>query len=1042
MMEQRRIIALGVEGPPLPESSSSLVWQSYGQSRGTAFLGLHQRQENDAEQALSLACQVTAPNRRIVVKELSVSFSKGQPTLDWHEAFGKEMALMEAGETLVDPELAKVYDRLFLFEEIEEDGLELFFLRGPRRRPTRLRGLKPQHAPLVGRNDEMERLKELLEQIAVDQGQIAGIVGPAGIGKTRLLNSLKEELTKQSIPFAEGHFPLSHSNPYEGFRQVVVQIAGESIGTLTRWEMTDAESDYLRLFLNPGIEIPRLAPLNDEDIKQGLFFSVRKLIQQIGRNPFVVILDDLHWADPSSLELLEYLMEDLESHRLLFVLVHRDELEKKWDRRLNYNEIALPPFPTNEVEHFIKVILGADRVATKVRDKLDALSLGNPLFIEELVRQMIDREVLEIETDDEGKKLVRLKKEGDLSIPTTLHALIASRFDNLDSDPKEILRWAMLLGTRFEAQELETLLQSMGMQEIEKHIATLFDEGYLAEQSVFPKRITRFTHDLIFETVRESLNEKEIRKRNVQIGDFLAFHYRNQEREVIDRIAEHFLYGNNDIKAIHASLAAGRAMAQTHQFHRALYFHREAAKRWEELPMVSPQAHEILAPLIGLLLTVGELGETESALEQWKYRGVTKFPWTEGVFYQRLMEFELHRANYNEALEASERALESFGSDPRWENERYEMMHDRVNTLHNVGKRNQAIHEGYKTLRELNDQRAPLTRMRLWAILGTAIAVSGNVDVGLDCLEKAQNLLTPEVPVPLQIEIWMRTAFLYDHMGDHENSIKAYTRAIDMAREAGMKRKLTHSYTNRGIEAEEAGNYILALSDYHASIEEARQIQDTATEVRSHLGIADTLADMGATKECEAKWSETQPLVEREKDAYLHAVNQSVLSTIYELKGDIEKSIEHTKIAHEHYQAAGLTHGQNRVKLRLIRRHALLNKPDVAFLASEFKDLLSKISLHQWPTWRFQLKSAALLLASKGVEIQELDKAIDPKTCPVAWLRQELYVSKISWLLSAGETEQANQLRKEYREEMDRLAEKVPPEHRRAFHNHPLYKTP
>ena len=224
-MEKRRIIAMGVEGPPLSSESSDWVWQSYGQNRGVAFFGVHQRKENDAEEALHLASSSSTADRRIVVKETSVPLKQGKPVLDWHETFGVEVCLMEAGETLVDPALAKVYDRLFLFEEIEEDGQELFFLRGPRRRPTRLRGLKPQHAPLVGRESEMDRLKELLEQIAVDQGQIAGIVGPAGIGKTRLLNSLKEELARQSFPFAEGHFPLSQAAPYEGFRHIIKQMA-------------------------------------------------------------------------------------------------------------------------------------------------------------------------------------------------------------------------------------------------------------------------------------------------------------------------------------------------------------------------------------------------------------------------------------------------------------------------------------------------------------------------------------------------------------------------------------------------------------------------------------------------------------------------------------------------------------------------------------------------------------------------------------------------------------------------------------------------
>jgi len=1043
MMEKRRIIALGVEGPPLSSQTSDIVWQSYGQSRGAAFLGVHQRQENDAERALTLASQASRPDRRIVVKELSISLQQGKPRIDWHESFGSETAIMEPGETLVDPALAKVYDRLFLFEEIEENEQEFFFLRGTRRRPTRVRGLKPQHAPLVGRDPEMDRIKELLEQIAVDQGQIAGIVGPAGIGKTRLINSLKEELARQSLPFAEGHFPLSQATPYEGFRQIVVQMAGESIETLSRWEMTQAESDFLRLFLNPGMEIPRLASLSDEEVRQGLFYSVRKLIHQISRHPFVIILDDLHWADPASLDLLEYLLEDLESHRLLFVLVHRPDLKPKWDQRLNYNEIALAPFLQDEVEHFIRVILGADRVATKVREKLATLSLGNPLFIEELVRQMIDRETIEIETDDEGKKLVRLKKEGELEIPSTLHALIASRFDSLSENPKEALRWAMLLGTRFEAEELEKLLASQGFSNIETHIATLFDEGYLAEQSVFPKRLHRFTHDLIFETVRESLSEDETRKRNSIVGEFLLFEYRNQTREVIDRVAEHFLRGDDDIKAIHASLAAGRAMSQTHQFHRALYYHREAARRWENLPLVTPPAHEVLGPLIELLLTVGELGETEAALNQWQYRGVTKFPWTEGVYNQHLMTFKRQRARFDEALEASDLALGAFGSDPRWEKDRYSIMPDRVSTLSNMGKRNQAIHEAYQVLRELNDQREPLTRMRLWALIGTATAISGNLEVGLDFLEKARNLLTPDLPVNFQIEIWTRTAFLYDQLGEFENSIKAYTHAVDMAREAGLRRQLTLALTYRGIEAEEWGDYALALKDYNDCIQESREIMDPASEMRSSLGVADTFADMGMAEKGLEHWKSIQPKIEATTDDYLLGVNQAVYSSLHELTGDLKTSLEACERAMTHYKKAETMSAVHRATLNSIRKKSKANSISIDQLAKEYEELITKLETRQWPSWRFQLKTMAFTLARLGAKnIRQLDPDLDPQTCPVAWIRQELYVAKIRWLDATGQKEAATKLRERYREEYDRLAQKVPVEYREAFYNHPLYKVP
>ena len=896
---------------------------------------------------------------------------------------------------------------------------------------------------LIGRHKELARLDELIEQISVDQGQIAGIIGEAGIGKSRLTVALKGLLKERGIAFSEGTHRQHTTETFQGFRQIVLELAGGKIETLSRWEMTEAESDFLRLFIEPNQKIERLAGYSDEQIRQGLFHAVRKFLHSIARSPLVLILEDLHWAENISIDLLEYVMEEMEQVKLLIVLVHRPDLQIRWDKRLNYNRIPLQPLSDDEIDRQIRTLLNVDKVSHKMRQQLTKRSLGNPLFIEELTRQLLDREAFEIETDDEGHRYVRLKEDATSQIPVTLHALISSRLDQLESEPKEAIRWASLFGSSFNAEEWEALLKQEFGHDPKEAIAGLFDRGFLDEKSVFPSRINRFHHDLVFDAVRETFSETERTKRHTKIGRFLRERYGADRNEQIERIAEHLLQGDDEPSAIEMALEAGHKSFGLYQYVRAVSFYEAAEERWRKGKFTQPKAEALYAPLIQALLSVGELEMAKAALGRWETAGINPEPRSKGTYAKLKMRYHHARSQYPEAVEASAIALEAFSHEPLLEEERFEIIHDRVNALAFAGRMNDVLHEALAALRQLNDGRYPITRLRLWSRIAHCASSTGDQFTARSYLDRSQALLSNDISPKIQLELAYRTAGVLESLSQHEEVLSIYTRAIQIAEEAGLRQDLAKSYMWRAGACEEIGNYEQAIRDYESSLVEARQIRDLAIEIRALTGLMDAFSDIGATIEAEEMWKLVETKFYKNTDQWEVSRHLRLVAFLCEQKGDMGKAADHLRKSLAVLEKIGDRVVEARTFLRLLSLEGRNNLRPMNDLVSDYHRVVAKGSKVISPFLEYERHVCAYdLSVAGGSPNPGPDRHLDPMDCNVIWLRQHLFVSKIEWLDTVGEKNTADELREIYRKERERIAKKIPDKYKEAFFNHALYRVP
>jgi predicted ATPase len=375
--------------------------------------------------------------------------------------------------------------------EIEVKGktepIHAFRVIGRKAAPARRRGLESVglDSPMVERAEQLERLTSLLDIIAAGRGRAAFIVGEPGIGKSRLLAELKiAALAPPSTTrWFEGRCVSYGRNlPYHLLIDLLRSILGFSFSA-TESEaraaldaalidvlgVDEAETedtavylaDLLGLPLRPGEAIQTEAP----DVLQSRYIAAthRLLRGLAARGPVVVVCEDIHWADPASIDVARQLMPLAGQLPILFVAAMRAETDAPGWALIGHarelfgealTEIPLEPLTEAGSKTLVANLLEIESLPARVRDLILARSEGNPFFVEEVVRMLIERGAIV----QEGTRWVATADVASIEIPETLHGLLLARIDQLPDDAKRSLRVAAVIGRQFPVRVLERVI--------------------------------------------------------------------------------------------------------------------------------------------------------------------------------------------------------------------------------------------------------------------------------------------------------------------------------------------------------------------------------------------------------------------------------------------------------------------------------------------------------------------------------------------------------------------------------------------------------
>jgi predicted ATPase len=401
--------------------------------------------------------------------------------------------------------------------------------------------------PLVGREREVELLVRHWQESTRGSGHVVMLTGEPGIGKSRLLRVLKERTGGEWISeFETRCSPYAQSSPLYpaiDFVQNALQFRRDDDAEqkfvlleqrLKQWGFTLPDSVPLfaaLLSLPPNDRYPALPMTPQRQKQKTLEAIVAFLLHAAEQRPIRLIVEDLHWADPSTLELLELIIEQVPRARLFVALAFRPEFVPPWPAQAHITNIILGRLSRGEIEVMIRSIAGGNLPAGMVNE-IATKTEGVPLFVEELTRMLLESGLL----GDRGKE--RTSPSRALAIPSTLYDSLMTRLDRLGT-AKEVAQLAATIGREF-SYELLREISPLEETRITGALNRLIDAELLEEHSSPPLLAYRFKHALIRDAAYESLLRSRRRQYHRKIADVLRERFSDTVEAQPELLATHY----------------------------------------------------------------------------------------------------------------------------------------------------------------------------------------------------------------------------------------------------------------------------------------------------------------------------------------------------------------------------------------------------------------------------------------------------------------------------------------------------------------------
>ena len=679
---------------------------------------------------------------------------------------------------------------------------------GDRSEPLPTRGIAGVSSIFLGHDAELQQLRQALAAFLQDRhGRVVVVQGEAGMGKSRLV---REWLAApQSTPAVvwRGHgLPYTEGIGYAAFRSLL-QDALRSATVGDNWDqhMTPA----LRPFLRQMLGLP-LAPeeqvtfrnLEPERVKQLTALAFREwVLGEARQQPVILIIDDFHWADDLSRDLLQAVVNLTADAQVLLCVMTRPQPEKP----LNLNipptdqsvtvpldiKVELKPLSAEHSRALLGHLVELRDLPEPIINTILARSEGNPFYIEEFVRVLIEKDVLK--PSDDRWRVASTVELQTLEIPTSLGGLMMTRVDRLPKDLQQVLRGAAVLGLQFPARLLEEVERRLhGTPTAQPMIERLIDMGMLEERRESDEPAYAFTHILAQETIYNSLLHSQRPALHRTVAETIESLYTGDLGNQIEALALHYDRARVREKAMRYTVQAGDRA-------RARFANHEAIEYYSRTLQLSQHLSGYEATRWKAAIGLGEveqlIGEYEEAI----------------AFYQATLE---------EWREAS-------SEDRAWAMLKLAQVWDKRGNLQ------EAQNWLRQALAQLDRARgsAPELRAQVYSDLGWLSLRRGDLTAAREWLEQGLALVGDTEHYGVLSSVLNRLGAVYYNRSEWKQAVTYVERALELRDKLGDVVGYARSINNLGILKQASGDWDGALADYQRAV-----------EMHEHIGEVEGLA--------------------------------------------------------------------------------------------------------------------------------------------------------------------------------------------------------
>jgi len=805
------------------------------------------------------------------------------------------------------------------------EPIQTFEVVGPWKEDRSSREAEAQETPFLGREEELKQLMELFARARKGKTQVVSLIGEAGIGKSRLVreflrrlaaegllsqltlyqttcSSLGSEAYRILIDFFRTCFALT---PEDSAAQARLKIATilHAIGA-----PSEPIVPVVERLLGFAAKESSLEYLDPEQLKRQLFLAVKEICQcQCRQRPVLLIVEDFQWADTASVELLRSLVDRVSDRPLMLLMAARPtaQMSMIYSANVDATAIRLQPLTPEDSEALLESLVGPllSPFQPVLRELVTRRATGNPFFLEEAARSLIDTGIL-IRTP-EGARLC-----GDLTnleVPTTVQGVILSRLDSLDPGAKQLLLEAAVIGPSFELALLHHI--TARPQELQTSLETLLRADLLTEVSGTAGRPTEyhFYNTLVQEVAYNSLLRKRRTALHGQIARTLERLHAQCLDEHLPELVHHFCLSDDHERALQYLLRFGDKAARIYANQDALSCYRRALELLEQQSNQSVRKAEVLEKLAD---AHSALGEPEAARESWEaalllydtlqekerlaaiHRKIGLQWWSQGAREKALAHFREGLALLGDETESVEAAL----------------LYQELGRLHfRIGDDQQAITWAQKALEVGQRLGAPEVLSQASNTIGVSLARRGELEEGIAKVEQSLQIALPHDLLPVACRAYTNLGMLLAAV-DRERALAYCHEGLALAKKIGDLSQQSWLYASM------ASSFCSLVGDCTQGIEaaEASIALDQQLGQRNHLPIP--LILLAQIYQCQDKLEESKryymeacAIAEEVGEPQLLFPCYDGLATLHLALGDTAKAEEYLAKGQEICQRTGYT---------------------------------------------------------------------------------------------------------------------------------------
>jgi predicted ATPase/class 3 adenylate cyclase len=829
-----------------------------------ALFGAPIAHENNAELAIRAALDMLEDvaelskdmRERLAVTELSVHIglhagmvivgSIGSDMLMNYTAIGDIVNLAQRldasanpGTILVSEAIYRQTKALFNFSHPStfqlkgiSDPVKGYQVLGPKVIAGSVRGIEGLRASMIGRDSELGILMQIIGVLtAYYQGRFAMVVGEAGLGKSRLISEVIALSRKLRVTFLQGQsLTYRRSVSYWIFLDLLRQYLNVTADTPTTQiaeslctkatEILGPRARELIPYLERLLSLPpsdlaaanRIEYLDAGQLRQQIHMAVRDLlVAESRRQPLVLVLEDIHWADEASLDLLNFLLESIQHAPLLIIGISRPDQESKLSKIIekaeqslanNFSIIHLQSLSPQQSKQLLYQLLSTPNFPETLWEQIVQRAAGIPFYLEEILRMLIDTGYVRRENNrwniTEGKDI------RSLGVPDTLQGLILARFDHLNPAHRQVLQVASVIGRRFGFPLLCAVLSPIPEQDIQGILTFLTDREFLIPQQDALVTEHEFRHVLVSDTIYGTLLKRDRADLHGKVGDAIEVIYANRLDEQVDLLARHYAWSPKTGKALQYLILAAQKASRSYVNDQARHHFEDALALLSQVNHTSNQAYQVHKGFGDILVLVGE--------------------------------YQTAREHYQISLDvlARENPNLSIG-------ERSDLQRRIGTTYEHQGDYDQALLclETARQILNESPQGRPIETARILNDIGWIHSRRGNIEEAEKYLLEALSFAKDTSNYDVTASIYNRLGGVYYQKNQLEQASDYVQKSLGLREEIGDIVAVARSYNNLGLLNWKVGKWEKALDNFTHSFELHANLGDVEgmLDLQSNLGL-------------------------------------------------------------------------------------------------------------------------------------------------------------------------------------------------------------